>query len=139
MLEDRARRALYAWSAFLCSASVALLPLSARSSLGAPAGDTALALPQIALTKAAQRPRPLVFTRDPFEPAVPDLASAATPGAVVRGVALGEHPQALVEDVGRVRLVELGSSVAGSRVTEIDQGGVVLENGTFLRLTGDRP
>lgn len=135
MLSDATRSALYRLSIAMCAISAMLLPLAARSSLAIADRVSSIALPPLAVTKIDARPKPLIFERDPFQPT--EGAPISVVARVVRGVVLGSNPQALLDDGGRERLVEVGTAVAGSRVIAIVESGVILENGTELRLAGD--
>jgi hypothetical protein len=137
MLEDEVRSALYRWSVAFCSIALGLLPLAARSSIKSPGIASTFGLGRIATVAPIDRRRPLVFLRDPFQPAVDARSKMAISGEIVRGVVLGERPQAIVDERGREELIGIGSNVAGSQVLAIDPDGVVLANGTFLRLIDD--
>ena len=140
-LDDTARRTLYRCSAILCASSLMLLPLSALSSIE-PAGSSSRTVPfRLPSLERASPQRAIAVVRDPFVPAVSDSDGAASTAGteIVRGLLLGERPQAVLEEGGHDRLVGIGSEVAGVAVVAITQSGVVLENGTVLHLANGGP
>jgi hypothetical protein len=54
--------------------------------------------------------------------------------ARVGAVAVGAHPEALVDDGGHTRLVTVGDRLDGAAVTAIDDGGITLADGRRLVL-----
>jgi hypothetical protein len=137
MLEDESRSALYRWSIALCSIALVLLPLAARSSIKPPGSSATFELERTAVVAPPDRRPQLAFSRDPFEPAVATESLQMVSVAIVRGVVLGERPQAIVDERGREKLVGIGSNVGTSHVLAIDPDGVILADGTFLRLIDD--
>lgn len=167
-LDSYERRALILWSVSLCSASLLLAPLAARSSagVGVVAENAAphLALPVLPDSKAGNR---YVLTRDPFtadEP-VADKAEAGqaardtgtavgttvvggTPvGTVlppqnttgVSAIITGAVAEALIVEAGRSEIVRVGGLIGGVRIVAITSEGVRLASGRILRVNEVRP
>jgi hypothetical protein len=160
-IDDPEREILWRISAMLCGASLALLVLSQGASNDARA-ETAEPISSLALPRA---PEHLVFPsisvkRDPFATTAPLLAMPPhesqdvaivlppNPGAsemppfgassivpVVRAVIVGEHPSALVETGGTVRVFSVGDTLGDAAITSIDRSGIALSNGMHLSLT----
>lgn len=87
-----------------------------------------------------------VAVRDPFVPediqtpgptAARGAIQSAAPAVsiIVHAVVTGDAARALVEDNGRIRIVQLGDPLGGSRVASITGQGVRLENKGFYRLS----
>lgn len=130
-MPDVPRPWMFAAAVACCAVAACLLPVAARTSM------------EIHTAQAEQAERfpsqpPPVETaapgsRDPF---VPDAqaALAARPELIVHAIIAGADPRALVEDDGRMRVVQVGDSAAGSRITAIARDSVILASGTHVRL-----
>jgi hypothetical protein len=133
-LDDRQRRALLRFGIFLAGAAIALSPL-----VGVPAVPLGGSR-ENAKVQYEFQPEPRVTImplgqRDPFAPQAADLPQ----GAVTLAVLLGAAPRAIVE-IGSVEsLVGVGDRIANVRVTAIDDGGVLLSDGSRIHLKGDTP
>jgi hypothetical protein len=74
------------------------------------------------------------YSADSAAGAGPADASPGSAGTTLLATALGEHPCALVNEAGGVRVVRAGDRVAGSSVREIRLGAISLDDGTALRI-----
>ncbi len=147
-LYDDQRRVLARLAAMMTCGAALVLPLTAQtSSVAGAEGASAPANGRFAL----MAPSTLTFpaysvTRDPFVPGiahaiVPDGARAGGDTAqiglpVVRGIVVGNPERALVEIGGVVRVVGVGDRVGDETIVQISSSGVVLSDGTQLRLQG---
>jgi hypothetical protein len=105
-------------------------------------------VPLVARRATVHRPRPVTRRAPPAAvPAPnPNPAARSRPASlarsqkragvvpVIRGIALGASPKALVEIGGRTFVVGLGSSLQRNVVTEIDSTGLLLADGSRLHL-----
>ncbi len=66
--------------------------------------------------------------------ATPVMSAPGIP--VVRGVVLGDVPEALVDFGSGVKVVSVGDSIGNDNVRTIDAGGVTLSSGLRLRIAG---
>lgn len=66
------------------------------------------------------------------------LTGAGVAGFTVTAIVSGPGARALIDDGARVRVVGVGDSIAGSRITSIDSAGVRLQNGAVLPLSEDQ-
>jgi hypothetical protein len=155
-LNRASRRALAGAAVMAYAAAFALVPAEVGSRLSPPPSPAAIERP-------APIPLPVVAERDPFVarapdepdvppfvPRVPELAglrplppnagAGVLPFGTRRGalrvlaVVTGPNPSALIEDHDHSRLVAAGDALDGSRITAIDGGGIVLEDGRRLGL-----
>jgi hypothetical protein len=141
-LDDRSRRRLLLIAAMACAGPLLLLPLAGRSAFEVADQEAALAkrFQQPAAHSAGGVSR-LTVARDPFladtgaGSARGPVATHIIQGAVVRAIVTGSPPRALVEEGGHARVVAPGDALSGSRVLRIDGAGVVLQNGTRVKLT----
>lgn len=125
----------------LCAVALLLLPLAARSARSLPS-DEALKPIEFGSPPPPATPFPHVYVeRDPFE--APPGAWRETEGsrarAIVRAVASGARPAALVEEDGRTQLVSIGDRIDGIAVIAIDASGLVFADGTRLQIEKARP
>ncbi|MFN2449200.1 MAG: hypothetical protein ABR508_05315 [Candidatus Baltobacteraceae bacterium] len=133
------RRIVLASALAVCAISMCLLPLAARSSLEMSEGTAASAGRfEHAPVRLRQTTTPPLVLRDPFiaegEGPAHDLHAAMPSAVFVRAVITGSSPRALIEDGGRIRIVQPGDAVAGSTVRSLGVKGIVLENGIRLPL-----
>jgi hypothetical protein len=67
-----------------------------------------------------------------------DSAPAGVP--LVRGIVLGQEPQALIDTGnGSVRVVGVGDAIGPERIRRIDATGVTLSSGLHLKIAGSQP
>jgi hypothetical protein len=151
-LDERPRRRMLLLAAVLCAVPMLLLPLAGRSAFEVADERTAFVqrFPQHA-TPSKTAERALNVARDPF---VADAPAAVAGGVVgmhvvqgasmgisvpdapeVRAIVSGSSPRALIEQSGRVRVVAPGDALSGSTIVRIDGGGLLLKNGTRVRVT----
>lgn len=57
----------------------------------------------------------------------------------VRGIVLGDQPQALIDTGSGVKVFALGDRVAGELIKSIDAGGVTLASGVRLKIASGTP
>ncbi len=152
-IADRARRRLLTYAVMICTASILLTPVAARSSFELAVERTAFnqrfSIPRIPGKWSSQ---PVPISHDPF---VPDEFSAASrSGGVVgmhvvqgqatgftvasvskiRAIVTGSSPHALVDENGKAEVVSLGDVIDGSPIILISPTEVVLKNGRVLDL-----
>lgn len=133
-LSTTRRRRVLRVSLCACAAACALLPMAFPWNMHASAGGDVLGHAMAPATPGAMVYPPIQVERDPF----------ARPGgspslAVVRAVALGDVPTALIDLDGKTQFAGVGSTIAGSSVVSITQRGVELDDGTILPLREARP
>ena len=131
------RGTLLAISAVLCALGLCLLPVAGESALQIHTAQRtfdarfASAVPQ----DSTDGPLP---SRDPFEPdevqPQPAAARTAVAAVAVRAIVAGADPRALIEEAGRMRIVQPGDTVRFSTVRSISAQGIVLGDGTKLML-----
>jgi hypothetical protein len=155
------RRAVVAAAIGCFIAAVALTPSEVRSRLRAAPANAPLAPPAAsaplaivlpdgdpfaaragdddALASHELRPAssfPFAFAR--VGPLPPNAGAGAFPLAggtpVVRAIALGANPSALIDDGGSTHLVSAGDRLGMTSVATIDAGGVTLADGRHLAL-----
>jgi hypothetical protein len=129
---DEERSLVFRWALLIAGAACALAPLNGSSSNTSvrlrTAGDSLSARYRL----STFHPQGFQVARDPFVPQAADLPA----NAVVRAVLLGETPHALIETGNRTILVGIGDVFAGVRITRIDDGGVLLSDGSRILLPG---
>lgn len=138
-VDDTDRQTLLRIAAILVCGGVALLPLTLPpASLFA----NARSMPERANVAVPQFPGRLEFPdvrvgRDPFvAQAMPGtrLGNSQRGAPVLRGVVLGEEPQALVDVGGIINVYSSGDRIGALSIRSIDSGGVTLEDGSRLLL-----
>jgi len=140
-LSDSHRATLLQLAALLCASTLCLIPFASVSSSVGPAEIAQPSSPGFSLTlptdSAAALPMAL---RDPFvaSPRAMALESMATSSSVVRAVALGAEPRAIVDTSSGTVMLKVGDALMGSKIVEIDASGVLLEDGIRLNL-GNAP
>lgn len=135
-LYDSARATLFRWSLLAVGSGVAFMPLVGSTSVMKADGSTPIG-GVLAGTQAmpALRAGRVSAARDPFVPQAVELPENAT----VRAVILGTTPHALLELGSRTVVVGIGDIVGGLRVSEIDDRGVLLSDGSLLPMQGVQP
>ena len=146
MQEDATRALSLALGISLCTAAVALVPLAARSALQIAGRQAQYSGRFVIPSGATSASGDVLAIRDPF---VPDPSAdvggdigAAKPGRVlpiVHAVVVGADSRALVEDNGRMRILQKGDELFGSRIRTITGKGLELANGVNLPLTEPAP
>lgn len=140
-LYDSHRATLLQLAALLCASTLCLIPFASVSSSVGPTDIAqqsstgfSLALPT---DSAVALPTAL---RDPFvaSPRAIALESMATSSGVVRAVALGAEPRAIVDTSSGTLMLKVGDALMGSNIVGIDAAGVLLEDGIRLNL-GNAP
>ncbi len=146
MMPDMPERRMFAAIALaLCVVPLCLAPLAGRS---AKEMSTERALYE---ARFSQTPAPSATdsdpVRDPFAgEETPAPSASAGPAAGIRttpapvviavhAVVTGSAARALVEENGRVRIVEPGDALGNARVEAIVGDGIRLSNGTFISLS----
>ena len=150
-LTDETRRKWLIMAAAICAVPTVLAPLAGRSAYRAGPNEAALddsfkVLPVVIPRPAAR----VIMHRDPFvadrvasannAQSSPRAASHATGDCarpVIRGVAIGARPQAILACGERIVLVGAGDRVGGAIVTDVSSSGVVLNSGVVLPLEED--
>ncbi len=136
-LSDSLRETLLRLAALVCASALCLIPFASVSSPDGPAEAARLTSAEASLTLPTDSAAPVpAALRDPFvaSPRAIALESAARSTGVVRAVALGAEPRAIVDTGGATLMVKVGEALMGSNIVEIDAGGVVLEDGLRLNL-----
>ncbi len=138
------RRLLAALATACFIGAVALTPSEVRSRLRI--GRTSPLLPA---PSAAALPAPIAPDGDPFVARVADdpagplrtnvragnpPASPVVPGPVVRAIATGPHPAALLDLGGSTLVVTAGDRIGGATVRAVDPAGITLDDGRRLAL-----
>lgn len=137
MIDDRTRSLLFGASGVLCAVGLCLLPVAGQSALQIHTARQTLddRLSGIPVTEPADDPVPV---RDPFASEdAPQGNAAVKPvraAVAVRAIIAGDDPHALVEEAGRIRIVQLGDPLRSATVRAITTQGLVLSDGTALRL-----
>jgi hypothetical protein len=139
ILSWKYRRAMVHVSIALCASSLLLLPLTARSAhrfLGAVSGYVAVSSP-LPLQSSFPRVRSV---RDPFLPPPSErVEEESRQGAViVRAIALGSRPSALLQNGPTTQLVVPGDRVGDTFVKNIGEDGITLDDGTVLKMAEPR-
>lgn len=147
-LTDETRRKWLICAAAICAVPTVLAPLAGRSAYQGEPSQAALddsfkVLP----VASAHPPARVVIHRDPFIADTPANANGAhstprgisrtagiCPTPIVRGIAIGTRPQAILACGPRIDLVAAGDRVGGAIVSGITSNGVVLSSGVVLRL-----
>lgn len=140
-LSDSHRSALLQVAALLCAGTLSLIPFASASSSVGPAEVAQPSSPGFSLTLPAESAVALPMAlRDPFvaSPRAIALESMATSRGVVRAVALGAEPRAIVDTSSGTVMLKVGDALMGSTIVEIDASGVLLEDGIRLNL-GNAP
>ena len=138
-LSDSHRATLLQLAALLCASTLCLIPFASVSSSVAPAEIALPSSPGFSLTlptdSAVALPTAL---RDPFVASQRAIAleSMATSSSVVRAVALGAEPRAIVDTGSGTVMLKAGDALMGSKIVEIDASGVLLDDGIRLNLAG---
>jgi len=139
-LYARERRALGQISATLCTGplllGVLLIPKSIQAEAEGFHAPSRIATPRVPDRLAYPT---LDVRRDPFLSEIAAGSPAAAGAAVVRAVVLGASPHALVDEGGAARVVQIGSTLAGATVADINATGVVLDDGRRLPIAADQP
>ena len=148
-ISNGTRRKMVAGSAVLCAVPLFLAPISGRSSFELAAERTAftsrfgLSAPRVRPDSAQVR-----IMKDPF---VPQSAFVIAPRSVqakdskngfvplLRAIASGASPLALLEENGRVRIVGIGDAVGGSSVVSILSDRIRLQDGRTIQVNGETP
>jgi len=140
-LSDSHRATLLQVAALLCAGTLCLIPFASASSSVGPAEIAQPSSPGFSLTLPAESAVALPMARrDPFVASSRAIAleSMATSRGVVRAVALGAEPRAIVDTSSGTLMLKVGDALMGSDIVEIDAGGVLLEDGIRLHL-GNAP
>lgn len=145
------------WSAMLCTGSLLLLPLAARSSVNTDQKPLQMYRGAVLTRTPAIPVQSLRIDRDPFVPDLPKQVEAppggesgtrVIAGATIAGsanissgvsvlaVVIGGVAEALVSEDGQTRIVNVGARCAGSRIIRISSDGIVLANGQRLQMNG---
>jgi hypothetical protein len=82
--------------------------------------------------------------RDPFSPPSGELDGSQEPNdraatIVVRAVALGPRPEALVDKGGQTILLGVGDDLENSTVSRITADRIILADGNSIPVSGARP
>ncbi|HZZ66509.1 MAG TPA: hypothetical protein VFE17_13465 [Candidatus Baltobacteraceae bacterium] len=141
---------MFAIAAAICAIPAALVPLAGRSAREWPPAAAVVGNSfELSPVRTPAPPLDVRIARDPF---IPDrLATQRRPALrsragsslqdctapTVRGVAIGERPQAIVACGERIELIGNGDRLDGARVTSITSSGVVLSGGAVLPLSED--
>lgn len=129
----------------MCVVPLCLAPLAGRS-MHEIASERELYDTRFSMQRPVGTHDDTVAVRDPFVPEdIPEPASTIAPGAtqspapalsiIVHAVVTGDAARALVEENGRIRIVQPGEPLGNSRVASITGDGVRLENSMFYRLS----
>lgn len=137
MIDDRTRAILLTVAAVACSIAACLLPVAGESALQIHTAQQTFdaRLGSAALPAPPDDPLP---ARDPFAPdsvqSAPVGRKAAPVLVAVRAVIAGSDARALIEEAGRMRIVQIGDRVAASTVRAITARGITLADGTAVQL-----
>jgi hypothetical protein len=117
------------------AASIARSPETALAGSLANKPDPSLASVNVSALRAR---------RDPFAPPLGEMDGNQEPddrvaAIVVRAVALGARPVALVDKGGHTVLLAVGDAVANSTVSAITADRIILADGNSLSVSGPKP
>jgi len=138
ILSWKYRRAMLHVSIALCAISLLLLPLTAQSAhsvLSAVSGPVAVSSP---LPVQSSFPR-IRVARDPFVLPPSERVEESRQGAIiVRAIALGSRPSALLQSGPTTQFVVPGDRLGDTFVKSIGEDGITLDDGTLLKMTQPR-
>lgn len=120
----------------LCALALCLLPVAGESALQIHTDQRTFDT-RFAGTAVTPAPDESLPARDPFEPDIAQLPAAVQlpkETVAVHAIVAGSDPRALIEEAGRMRIVQVGDSVRSSTVRAITADGLMLADGSKLRL-----
>jgi hypothetical protein len=140
----RRRKALSASFALLCMGALLLIPPIASIAGSPETGVTGNAAIERGPALGSVNVAALRARRDPFAPPSGELDGSQEPNdraatIVVRAVALGPRPVALVDKGGRTTLLGVGDGLENSTVSRITADRIILADGNSIFVAGAQP